>query len=75
MRTTLTLDDDVLELARRQARLRRQSLGRTLSDLVRRGLTASTPAQEQDGLVMFQLPPDSPVVTSEDVRRLELEGV
>jgi hypothetical protein len=75
MRTTLTLDDDVLEMARRQARLRRQSLGRTLSDLVRRGLTAPTPAQEQDGLVVFRLPPDSPVVTSEDVRRLETEGV
>lgn len=74
MRTTVTLDDDVLDLAKRQARLRRQSLGRTLSDLVRRGLTAPTPAQDVDGLVMFRLPADSPIVTTDGVRRLEVEG-
>ncbi len=74
MRTTVTLDDDILELAKRHARLRRQSLGRTLSELVRRGLNAPTPAQEEDGLVVFRLPADSPIVTTETVRRLEIEG-
>ena len=74
MRTTVTLDDDVFELAKRRAKLRGQSLGRTLSDLMRRGLSASTPAQDKDGLVMFHLPADSPVVTTEDVRRLENES-
>lgn len=74
MRTTATLDDDMFELAKLQARLRRQSLGRTLSDLVRRGLDASMPAQEIDGVVVFRLPPDSPPVTAADVRRLEVEG-
>ena len=71
VRTTVTLDDDVLALAKRQARLRGQSLGKTLSDLVRRGLTAPTAAQERDGVVMFVLPEDSPAVSTEDVRRLE----
>jgi hypothetical protein len=75
MRTTLTLDDDVLELAARQAKLRGVSLGRTVSDLLRRGLSAPTPAQARDGLVVFHLPADSPKVTTEDVRRLEAEGV
>ncbi len=75
MRTTLTLDDDVLELASRQARLRGVSLGKTVSDLIRRGLRASTPAQEKDGLVVFHLPADSPKVTTDDVRRIETEGV
>ncbi len=74
MRTTLTLDDDVLELATRQARLRGVSLGRTISDLVRRGLGASTPAREEAGILMFHLPADSPKVTTEDVRRIETEG-
>lgn len=73
MRTTVTLDDDVLDLARRQARLRGQSLGKVLSDLIRRGLRAPTPALEEDGVVMFQLPEDSPVVTTDDIRRLESE--
>ena len=70
----MTLDDDIFELAARQAKARGLSLGRTVSDLVRRGLNASTPSQEKDGLVVFQLPADSPQVTMEDVRRIEAEG-
>ena len=74
MRTTLTLDDDILELAARQAKLRGVSLGKAVSDLMRRGLSAATPSQDKDGLVVFQLPKDSPKVTTEDVRRIEAEG-
>ena len=74
MRTTLALDDDVLELATRQAKLRGVSLGKTVSDLLRKGLNASTPARDKDGLVVFHLPADSPKVTTEDVRRIEAEG-
>jgi hypothetical protein len=75
MRTTLTLDDDVLELAARQAKLRGVSLGKTVSDLLRKGLNASTPSQEKGGVVVFQLPADSPKVTTEDVRRIESEAL
>jgi hypothetical protein len=75
MRTTLTLDDDVLELAARQAKLRGVSLGKAVSDLLRKGLNASTPSQEKGGVVVFQLPADSPKVTTEDVRRIEAEGL
>ena len=74
MRTTLTLDDDVFDLATRQARLRGVSLGKVVSDLLRRGLSAPTPAREKGGLVIFQLPADSPRVTTEEVRRIEAEG-
>jgi len=75
MRTTLTLDDDVLELAVRQAKLRGVSLGRTVSDLLRRGLNAPTATEAKAGLVVFQLPKDSPQVTTDEVRRLEQDGV
>jgi len=74
MRTTLTLDDDVAELAARQAKARGQSLGKAVSDLVRRGLNAPTPSTDKNGLVVFRLPDDSPTVTTADVRRLEVEG-
>jgi len=74
MRTTLTLDDDILELAARQAKSRGDSLGKTVSDLVRRGLNAPTPSQDEGGLVVFQLPADSPRVTTSEVRRIEAEG-
>ena len=74
MRTTLTLDDEILELVARQAKLRGVSLGKTVSDLLRRGLSAPTPSQDKDGLVVFQLPADSPRVTTDEVRRIETEG-
>ena len=74
MRTTLTLDDDLVEVVTRQAKLRGVSLGRTVSDLVRRGLSAPTPSQDKNGLVVFQLPVDSPTVTTAEIRRIEAEG-
>jgi hypothetical protein len=74
MRTTLTLDDDILERAARQAKLRGVSLSKTVSDLLRRGLSAPTPSQDKGGIVVFQLPADSPPVTTGDVRRIEAEG-
>ena len=74
MRTTLTLDDDIADLAGRQAKARGLSLGKTVSNLVRRGLNAPTPSQGKGGLLVFQLPADSPKVTTADVRRIEAEG-
>ena len=74
MRTTITLDDEIFEIVSRQARLRGASLGRTVSDLVRRALATPTPTAKEDGLVVFRLPADSPRVTTADVRRIEAEG-
>lgn len=74
MRTTLTLDDDIAELAARLAKARRVSLGKAVSDLARRGLNAPTASAEKHGLVVFRLPADSPTVTTDDVRRIEAEG-
>ena len=58
----------------RQAKLRGQSLGETVSEFVRHVLSAPTPSQNEGGLVVFQLPADLPPVTIEDVRRIEAEG-
>jgi hypothetical protein len=74
MRTTLTLDDDILAMAARQAKLRGVSLSKTVSDLLRRGLSSPTPCQDKGGIVIFKLPADSPPVTTEEVRRIETEG-
>ena len=74
MRTTLTLEDDIAELVARQAKARGLSLGKTVSDLLRRGFNAPTPSTDKGGLIVFQLPADSPEVTTDDVRRIEAEG-
>jgi hypothetical protein len=70
----MNLDDDILELATRQAKLRGVSLSRTVSDLLRRGLNAPTPSREEGGIVVFQLPADSPPVTTEELRQIEAES-
>jgi hypothetical protein len=74
VRTTLTLDDEVFELAVRQAKARGLSLGKTISELARRGLQAPTPSRKERGLVVFDLPADSPKVSTEEVRHMESEG-
>jgi len=71
MRTTLNLDDVALRMARDYARRRSLPLGRAVSELVRRGLTSPLATTVINGFHVVQLPPDSPPVTSEDVRRLE----
>ena len=75
MRTTLNLEDDVLEDVKRYAEQRRVPLGKAVSDLVRRGLNAPYPTRIVNGWHVAVLPPDSPKVTTEHVLRLldELE--
>ena len=74
MRTTIQLDDDVYELVRRLANNRKVSLGQAVSDLVRKGLSTQGRIRSEQGLVVFDLPEDSPLVTMEDVKRLEHEA-
>lgn len=75
MRVTLEIDDDVMEAARELARLKRQGLGRVVTDLVRRGLMRSEePLQvEEFGVPVWRHGPGAVRVTSELVRGL-LEG-
>jgi len=73
MRTTLALDDDVARLAKTYAENRRLSLGKAVSELIRRGLTLERRTRKVNGLEIFDLPPESPTVTTEKVKRLESE--
>ncbi|HHV21030.1 MAG TPA: ribbon-helix-helix protein, CopG family [Propionibacterium sp.] len=45
MRTTLTIDDDVLEAVKEQARKEGRTVGNVLSDLARRELTRVSKAE------------------------------
>jgi hypothetical protein len=73
MRTTLNLDDDALELLRQYSHSRSIALGKAASELVRKGAVAQTPTRLVHGIVVFEVPPDSPRITSERVRELESE--
>lgn len=73
MRTTLSLDDDVLSAVKERARREQRSVGAVLSDLARQALTGSPPATEpaDDGLPGFDpLPHRGPLVTNALIDRL-----
>jgi hypothetical protein len=75
MRTTVAIDDDVLEAARKLAAARDQSLGRVVSDLMRRGLAVRAEPRVRDlGFPTFEVRDDSPPITLEDVKRDEDEA-
>jgi hypothetical protein len=73
MRTTLNLDDDVFQRVRTYAENRSLTMGKALSELVRRGLSAPPKTRVVNGLVVFDVPEDSEPVTSELVKRLDAE--
>ena len=69
MRTTLTLDDDVLAEAAKRAEMLHISLGKAVSDLARRGLQVAPPVREVNGLVVFDPPKGSPKITARKVKQ------
>ena len=73
MRTTLNLDDDVLEILRKYSEMRSVAMGKAASELVRKGFTSPTPTRIVNGIVVFDVPPDSPRITTERVKELEVE--
>jgi hypothetical protein len=69
VRTTINLDDDVLETARAMARVERRSLGTVVSDLVRRGLAPSQPRIDaEEGFPVFQVRQRAAPITDEMVQ-------
>jgi hypothetical protein len=74
MRTTLTLSNDALELARKLAQRKRVSLGEAVSELVKRGAELPVPTMERQGLTVVRLPKGSARVTAAAVEEL-LEDV
>ena len=70
MRTTLNLDDDVLEIIREYSEGRALALGKAASELVRKGAASTTPTQLVNGFVVFNVPAGGAKITSERVKQL-----
>lgn len=77
MRTTLTIDDDVLDIVKERAKREGRTAGEVLSDLARRELTRvpdSGPAQVRNGFPL--LPRRGEPVTNACIDRIrEEEGL
>lgn len=73
MRTTLAIDDDVLREIKTYAQTREIALGKAVSELVRRGLSAPLQTRIINDIHVVELPSGSPQVTIEHVRKLQEE--
>jgi hypothetical protein len=70
MRTTLSLDDDVLLAAKAIAGQQGRSLGDVVSELARRSLHRPVVKAERNGIPLLASRPDSPPVTMSLVNSL-----
>jgi len=70
MRTTLRLEDDIMEIARSHARRHRITLGKAVSDLLRKGAQRNLETDKKNGLKLVRLSKNSPRITSEKVEKL-----
>ena len=74
MRTTLNIDDEILEVAKSIADERSLSVGAVLSDLARRGLRpADAVRRKSRGFPVFDVSNDGTVLTLDRVKRHEDE--
>ena len=73
MRTTLSLDDDLIPQVKTYAESRDITVGKAVSELVRRGLHASIRTRVVNGFHVIELPAGSPPVTMEHIRKIEEE--
>lgn len=69
MRTTLQIDDDVLEAARALARMEAKSLGEVVSRLARKGLAPRPQEGTDRNFPVFAVSEDEPPITPEHVRQ------
>jgi hypothetical protein len=70
MRTTLTIDDDVLIAAKAIADEEGRSIGDVVSDLARRALRRPEPSAHRNGMTLLARGEDRAVVTLEVVNTL-----
>ncbi len=69
MRTTLQIDDDVLEAARSLAKVENRTVGQVVSRLARRGLAPRPQEANSAGFPVFTVSADASPITLEMVKR------
>lgn len=72
-RTTLTIEDDAMKVAKMHAARHRMTLGQAVSELVRQAAERSLVTEDRNGLHVVRLNRRSPTVTAALVDRLREE--
>jgi hypothetical protein len=70
VRTTINIDDDALPAIKKYADSRSIALGKAVSDLVRRGLSAPVATRLVNGVHVVVLPGGSPAIEAGRVKNL-----
>ncbi|WP_375501942.1 antitoxin [uncultured Jatrophihabitans sp.] len=74
MRTTLSIDDDVLAAVGERARREKRTAGQVLSDLARQAMTATPEPADTDEFLGFRpLPASGQVVTNSMIDKIRVE--
>jgi hypothetical protein len=76
MRTTLDIDDDILEAAKERGRKERKTAGKVLSELARQALTAPAAHATSEPPAVYGLrpfPSRGNVITNEMINRIREE--
>jgi len=70
MRTTLSLEADANRAVRTYAKRRRVSLGKAASELIRRGTRYQLRTRIVNGISVFDVPEDFPLITAKQVQEI-----
>ena len=71
MRTTLDIDDDVLQAVKELGGMRKKTAGQILSELARKALCPPRQYDVRNGVPIIHRAPGAPLITSAEVRRLQ----
>jgi hypothetical protein len=69
VRTTLDIDDDLIDALRPLAAGQKRSLGRVISDLVRASMQAQSGEATRNGFPVFDVPADAAMFGADAVAR------
>jgi hypothetical protein len=70
MRTTLSLENDASRAVRAYAKRNRISLGKAASELIRRGTRYQLGTRIVNGIPVFDVPEDFPLITAKQVQEI-----
>lgn len=73
MRTTLTLDDDVAAAAKALMEATGKTLGKVVSELMRRGLRSEQAVRRHKGIPTFDVPADAEIIPADRASRMLAE--
>ena len=71
VRTTVNIDNDLMKVLRGIAESRRTSLGKVVSDLLRKALRPTELRPDHGAFPLFRVSENAPPITLDDVKRAE----